>query len=174
MPRWVARDTASFVVEDKTYTGSAEVRLDLLPRASIHVHIVCEGFPPVISNHTNSCQLSLERLAVEMDGFLISSSFPTPQGGIVVWSPFSEPIVGIGEGSTEISYVIFHLFNFKDLFRIRNTAETKVASLEELRNVEMEASGWSVELRPSARNKNGSSLESVGDLRLGQVAHRME
>ena len=178
----LAHDTASFVVDDKSYTGEAEVRLDLLPRARIHVHVHVLSEDPSLSHVSPESvkSLSLSRLAIELDGSAINTTWSKSEGVSVVWLPGSEPIISVGGDATELSYVLFHVFNFRDILGTRRTTVTKGTSSRGIEHVDMEAMGWSVELRSlvktrdslkKLRAKGGYGLTYIGCFRRTDGGH---
>ena len=60
----------------------------------------------------------------QIDGFRLSSGGDLDsQEFNVKWCPKFEPISGVGDESTQMTRVVFHLFNFVDLFGTRRSIE---------------------------------------------------
>ena len=66
------------------------------------------------------------------------------KGILIIFSPPSEPIVGIGNDDTQMQYVVFHLFNFKKICANKR---------KYCEDVHLEADNWVVELKPSENLK---------------------
>lgn len=147
----IAKDKAFFKDDDEIIlSGDAEVRLDLLPKPRIKVHVKnilyldlektcqlsCSAFQPL--------DLELEKIGKPIKGVMsVNNVFDSKS---FVWSSH-EPIIGVGGDDTQMQYVVFHLFNFKKIF------ETMSLKYE----------NWVVELQPSARyEKHFKELENRG------------
>lgn len=162
------------VIKDKDdnalLSGNAEVRLDLLPRPRIRVHII----------NIESSDLEIVRLIKRMyfgelftlelnnkkhvEGVMTAFRFSYTEDHSITFSSSSEPIIGLGDDDTQMQYAVFHLFNFK---------ETPVNNNGNLsKYVHLEADNWVVELESLAddvfkklRSEGGYGLTHVGCLR---------
>lgn len=60
----------------------------------------------------------------QVKGFRVNSGGNLPLQELnLKWCPQSEPVCGLGDGSTKMEKIIFHLFNFVDFFGGRNSTE---------------------------------------------------
>ena len=158
----LAKDTVVIEIDSNTYTGNGEVRLDLLPRANVHVYGDFQGIPSTIAlncmfNHKKISSLSFGGMAIP--GFRLDIGGDANQETMTLkWSPKSEPIVGIGDDSTTMQRLVFHLFNFKDILGTANLG----------------TNDWQVELRPltetsdrfkKLKAEGGYALTHIGCLR---------
>src|SRR5208337_1620459 len=118
-------------INQNTYTGDGEVRLELLPRANIYFYGYFKGVSPEDSlsaalgeSFGRSGVSSFSINSRQIDGFLLNSGGNIDaQEFDLKWCPKSESINGIGDESTQISFLIFHLFNFIDLLGPRHSIE---------------------------------------------------
>ena len=124
----------SILVDGNTYTGNAEAQLDLLPRAHVNIYCKLQGIPTHLAL---ACAIGQKKITSfvfkekEIAGFLLNiGGDASKKTWNFPWCPRSEPIVGIGDESTKIENIIFHVFNFKDINL----------------NVHIEAKDWLVEL----------------------------
>ena len=81
----------------------------------------------------------------------------------LIFSPPSEPIVGLGDEDTKMQYVIFHLFNFKKICANKG---------KYCEDVHLEADNWVVELKPWAKSENNfKKLNKEGGYGLTHIGH---
>lgn len=138
-------------INSNSYTGTGEVKLDLLPRANIHLYGYFQNVPvkDVMEAHMGQdAEISFSIDGQNIEGFRIGGGGNAETGEFnIKWSPESEPIVGSGDETTAISSAVFHLFNFLDLLGTRRSAEQKGATTHAIEHIEMETDEWKIELR---------------------------
>jgi len=159
------RGPAEITIDGNTYTGDGEVRLDLVPTAGVHFYGAFQGVLP-------STKITLFRVNERnIEGFWVNI------GGDVValrttvkWCPTSEPIIGIGIDSTQMTRVVFHLFNFVDFFGTRRSSEQSGNMTHAIEHVDLSSDGWQVELKslPETRS-NIERLKAEGGYRLTHI-----
>ena len=118
---------AEMCIEGNRYTGDGEVCLDLLPRANIHLYGYFSGDSVKDAMETRIGQKEISSFAInghQIEGFMISSMISSggntrDQQYNIKWCPKSEPINGVGDELTKMTRVVFHIFNFLDLFGTR-------------------------------------------------------
>ena len=107
---------AKVCIDGMSYTGSCEVRLDLAPRAHILIYGEFQNVPSGVAVQAMIGQIEVTSFSVDgrdVDGFFMNiGGDGDKQIMTVKWYPKSEPINGVGEESTQIKLVVFHLFNF--------------------------------------------------------------
>ena len=132
---------ASVTIEGKVYKGDAKVNLDLLPDANIHI---CMSLPS-----TSSSQIfKVKELTVADKDLpvLCTKVAHSSEGKVdVVWCLSEEPVIVHGDQSTEITSVVFHVFNYKELTRARRTFEQVGNMSHAIQHVDLKANGWNVE-----------------------------
>jgi len=116
----IHQSQAEISINQNAYKGNGEVRLELLPRAHIYFYGYFEGVPAKDSASAFSGQTPVSSFSIngrQIEGFQISSGGNIDsQEFNLKWCPSSEPICAIGSESTQMSLLVFHLFNFVDLF----------------------------------------------------------
>lgn len=156
----------SVPIDSKVYKGDAEVRLDLLPDASIHIYTSLASIP-------SSKIFNIKELAVagkELPVFATRTSFTSDGQDEVVWCLRKEPITGRGDQSTSINSVAFHLFNYKYLFGTRRSVERVGNASHAIQHVDLKTNGWKVELKSlPATPKTLKALGETGGYGLTHV-----
>lgn len=174
----LAKDTVVIEVDGNTYTGNGEVRLDLLPRAHVHVYGNFQGISSAI---VLNCMVDQKKISLLLFGGTAIPGFRLDIGGDVnqqtmtlKWSPKSEPIIGVGDDSMPIKRVVFHLFNFKDILGVRRSSEQSESTTHAIEHVDLVSDSWKVELRSLVKTSDrfkklkaegGYALTHIGCLR---------
>ncbi|MFZ5451625.1 MAG: hypothetical protein ACOZF2_07115 [Thermodesulfobacteriota bacterium] len=161
-------------IDGNTYTGDGEVRLDLLPRANIHLYGKFQGVPAVDALAPMTGQKTISSFSINgrpVDGFLLSiGGDATAQEMTIKWRPKSEPINGVGDESTQMTRVVFHLFNFADLLGIRKSIEQSGAKRHRIEHVDLIGDECKVELTSLLATKdNIKALKAEGGYRLTHI-----
>lgn len=165
---------AEIRIDGNIYTGDGEVRLDLLPRGSLHFYGKFQGLPldnalmaitgqkKISSFSINSCQV--RGFAVNIGGG------ETSQEMTVKWCASTEPVVGLGDESTQMIRIVFHLFNFTDLIGTRRSMEQIGPSMNAIEHVDLACDRWKVELKSLLSTRdNIKALKAEGGYRLTHV-----
>ena len=80
----------------------------------------------------------------------------------IKWCPETEPLVGVGDKSTQITRMVFHLFNFVEFRGTRISSEktetkTETTSTETehgINHVDLCGSDWKIELKSLTSTRN--------------------
>ncbi|MDO9228851.1 MAG: hypothetical protein Q7U03_04705 [Syntrophales bacterium] len=141
---------ASFSVDNTDYEGRAEVRLDLQPRANIHIYGMFGNIPFPIVAQCFSRQKEISSFSVggkNVPGCALNiGGDQQDQTMTLTWAPKSEPVIGTGDdAATAMSYIVFHLFNFKDIIGMRRSVVKANGST--VAHVDLESEGWQVEIK---------------------------
>lgn len=168
---------AEVCIGENTYTGDAEVRLELLPRASIYLYGYFQGVPAQDALGASIGQTKISSFSIngrQIKGFRLSSGGDiNSQEYNLKWCPESEPINGVGDESTQMVKIIFHLFNFVDLFGNRRSMEQCGTKKHGIHHVDLTCDEWKIELKslPSTsdkikilKEKGGHQLTHVGGI----------
>jgi hypothetical protein len=174
----IHKGQAEVCINQNTYTGNGEVRLELLPRANIYLYGYFQGVPAKDSlsagfgksfGQTEISSFSINGRKIE--GFLLS-----PGGNMdaqefnLKWCPRSEPINGVGDESTQMSFLIFHLFNFVDLFGSRNSTQQDGSTMYRIEHVDLICDEWNIELKSLLSTRDDiKKLNEEGGYRLTHV-----
>ncbi len=154
------------------FSGTAEVRLDLLPQPGIHVYVSKTDQCPFGSSPFHT--LVLKSNSLHIVGFPANTNRSSSTGMSVKWSPWSEPIIGRGHENTEMKSLVFHLFNFKEIFRLGPTHQEQVGSTSySIQHVPLQSKDWKIDLRSlpqssdtfkKLKERGGYGLTHIGRL----------
>jgi hypothetical protein len=165
---------AEIQIEGSNYSGQGEVRLDLLPHSGIYIYGKFKGVPlttvwnAITEHKTPSCFLINGRQAV---GFAVGTEGKlTDQEVTIIWHPKTEPVIGVGDESTHIIRIIFHLFNFVDFIGTRRSMEQSGTTMNAIEHIDLEHGGWRVELKSLLSTRdNTKALKAEGGYRLTHI-----
>lgn len=148
---------ASVLIEGRVYKGDAKVHLDLLPEANLHIYT---SLPHTLFNQINDIK-ELTVVGKELPVFATKANISSGGKFDVVWCLRKEPITGLGDQSTSINSVVFHLFNYKDLFGARRSVEHVGRASHAIQHVDIKTAEWNVELK-SLPTTSGT-LKTLGE-----------
>ena len=160
---------ASVTYQGKIYEGDAEVRLELVPNAGIHIRTSLPSLPLSPSDFG-----VLTVGSNDVPGFVVWETVPINGKVDFVWCPREEPITGRGDRSTRITSVVFHLFNYEGLFGTRRSVEHVGNASHAIHHVDLKATGWNIELKSmpttldtikTLRETGGYGLTHIGCLK---------
>ena len=165
---------AEMCIDGNRYAGNGEVRLDLLPRANIHLYGYFKGVSTKNAMEAHIGQKEISYFSINgrhIEGFRLSSGGDVDsQEYNLKWRPKSEPIIGVGDESTQMTRVVFHLFNFVDLFGARRTTEQNGSTMHAIEHVDLICDEWKVELKSLlSTRENIKSLKEEGGYRLTHI-----
>lgn len=166
--------SSEITINGNSYTGTSEVRLDLLPQANIHLYGYFQNVPVtdvmrVLMGQDAEVSFSMDGRHVE--GFRKGGGGNAETGEFnLKWRPKSEPVVGCGDETTTIERAIFHLFNFLDILGTRDSIEQNGTAITAIEHIDLETDEWKIELRSlSATSQNIKSLNEEGGYRLTHI-----
>ena len=158
--------------------GGGEARLELLPRADIYVYGTFLDVPveALLQDTTTIASFSFDGRRVEgfpsrVEGFPSYVGISEDVGKVAVkWSPNREPFTAVGDDSTYMTRVVFHLFNFVGFFGTRRSIEKVGAAQISIEHVDLADDYWKVEIRslPSTR-EDIKAAQADGGYRLTHV-----
>ena len=168
------KGSAQINVRSNSYFGDGEVLLELLPTASIFVYGYFREVPSVdglgvITGHNSVAEFSLN--GCKVDGFRISGGGDaTKKECNIKWCPKSHPVGCIGDDTTQIAHVVFHLFNFERIVTTRRSPEEQDGTQHSIHHLDLSGNGWEIELKSLAiTDKNIKELKEQGGYRLTHV-----
>lgn len=168
-------------IDGKIQKGTGEVCLKYFPRAGIIFY--CEldndysseeavslsfnalnSFPTISSFFINGCCI---------DGWGSSLRYDSGKT-YITWNARSEPITGVGNESTKMSSVVFHLLNFEDFCCARGSCETRRVSngtvQRAIQHIDLINSKWKIEIKSHWKtNDNFKSLQKEGGYQLTHI-----
>jgi hypothetical protein len=107
----------------------------------------------------------------EIEGFKLSSGGDAnSQEYNLKWCPKSEPINGIGDQSSQISYLVFHVLNFVDFSGTRRSIEQNGSSRHAIEHLDLICNDWNIELKSLLSSKDSfKALKEEGGYRLTHI-----
>lgn len=169
-------------INGKEYHGHGEIFLELFPRAGIYAYGYFSDIPVgeslgIVLGQVNISSFSINNQ--QLNGFRLSSGGnAASQTFNIKWCPSSEPVEIIGSDNTDISYVIFHIFNFVDLLGTRITNESSATTKHRIEHVDLDCDDWNVELKSLlATRKNINKLKEEGGYKIthiGKIKNKIE
>ena len=88
----------------------------------------------------------------------------------VIWCPKHEPMIGVGDESTQMTSLVFHLFNFVNLGGTRSSKEESERSCHHLEHLDLICDEWNIELNSlESTQENIETLEKEGGYRLTHI-----
>ena len=166
---------AEISINQHTYIGSGEVHLELFPQASIYLHGHFQGIPDkdaldarLMRSEISSFSLAnrqIEGAFLSMDVDVDSQEFN------LKWLPKSQSICGVGDDATQMSLLVFHLFNFDNVFGTRRSGQ-QVGSVEYfIEHIDLICDQWNVELKSLPSTKDAiKKLKEESGYRLTHIA----
>ena len=168
------KNKAEICIEGNRYSGDAEVRLDLLPQAKIYIYGSFSGVPSNNELETRMDQKKISSFLINdhrVEGFRISSgNDKIAQHYDIKWCPNLEPITGVGNATTQMTRIVFHLFNFVDLVGTRRSMEQNGTLAQAIEHVKLDCDNWKIELRSVfSTRKDIEKLKQEGGYRLTHI-----
>lgn len=120
---------ANLSIQDKTYSGTAEVKLELLPKANIIFYGEFESVDPHHGLGEVFAQNGIDSFSIDsqpIDGFSIGNNFELVSQLLnIKWIAKSEPIRFYLKPAGETNKIVFHLFNFEDFDGAGSSLQTE-------------------------------------------------
>ena len=158
--------SASVCINGNTYPGTSEVRLDLLPQAAIRFYGSFNNIP-FIKRVDQNVNISFLINGSEVKGFSVRGGDPEVGELSIKLYPESEPIAGVGDGTIQMTRIIFHLFNFVEFMGSRRSSEPDGKVIE---HIDLLCDEWKIELKSlSSTQKNIKLLNENGGYRLTHI-----
>lgn len=160
-------------IEANSYIGNGEVRLDFLPRANIYLYGYFSEFSLrdklMIGSQKEISSFSID--GHQIDGFWVNiGPDPATQQHIIKWSPKSEPVMVVGTESTQMTRVVFHIFNFVDFRGTRRTTEQSGMKIHPIEYLDLVYDEWKVELKSLLSTREDiKKLKQEGGYRLTHI-----
>jgi hypothetical protein len=171
----IHQSQAEISINQHTYTGSGEVRLELFPRAGIYVYGYFQGIPAKDALDARFMQSEISSFSLgnrQIEGFFLDMGGDVDsQEFNLKWCPKSQSICGVGDDATQMSVLVFHLFNFDNVVGTRRSGQ-QVGSVEyTIEHVDLICDQWNVELKSLPSTKDAiKKLKEEGGYRLTHIA----
>lgn len=118
---------AEITYNNKSYKGNGEVTLELLPTANIYIKGYFQGISMKDAMNLQLRQTKIQSFSInghKIDGIFISAGGDANSQELnIKWCPRSEPINVVGHESTQLTKIVFHLFNFESFIGERRSIE---------------------------------------------------
>lgn len=168
---------SSYSVQNETMNGTAEVRLDFIPSPRTHIYgtynqVSAKGiFESILGSHDSSI---LQLSGHKVPGFKVGGEGSSTDNTLhIKWAPSSEPFQCEGTDKTQVSEVVFHLFNFPE-FLDDLTMPTKNGNNDVPINVvNLEFDAWTIRIRSlpetpervkRTKSDGGTQLTHIGQI----------
>ncbi len=142
--------TAELKIDETSFEGSGQVWFELLPRPHIyHLGIFKDESHSVAAPLIFNPQAILKYLfnKCEVEGFQISGRCELgSEKTIVKWQPSKETFLGLGGDATQLSEVVFHLFNFAKIIGPRRHREQRGNLTKAIECVSLQSDFWKVDI----------------------------
>ena len=170
----IHQNQAEISIDGNKYVGDGKVCLDYLPRANVHLYGYFKGVSDQDAMGAHNGQKTISYFSINgrrIEGFRLSSGGDRDyQEYNLKWRPKSEPISGVGDKSTQMIRVVFHLFNFVDLIGNRGSTEQSETMNHAIQHVYLTSDEWKVELKSLiATPENINALKEKGGYRLTHI-----
>jgi len=174
----IHQSSADISFNGKTYSGDAQVRLEFSPRASLYIYGEFQNIPQVEALQVVARQKEITSLAVsgnKIKGFAINiGGDGDAQALTIKWCPNFPPVIGVGNNTTQMDRVVFHLFNFVDFFGARRSSEQHNGNITGINHLDLACDNWNVELKSlvstsevfkTLKTEGGYQLTHIGCIR---------
>lgn len=147
----IHRSPAEICINQNHYSGDGEVHLQLYPNSKIYLNGLFSDVPPEEFLGSTLGQTEVSSFSIfntPVDGFILSSGDDIQNKEFNLnWGPSSEPVYCIGNDSSQIRQIIFHLFNFIDLIGTRPSIEEIGKKSISIEHVDLENEDLSIEIK---------------------------
>ena len=166
--------SADICFSGNTYSGDAEVRLELLPRANIYVYGAFQDVPQLEALQVVSRQQKITSFSIhgnEIKGFAINvGGDGDAQELTVKWCPSFPPVICVGNNLTQMNRIVFHLFNFVDFFGARRSSEQHHGNITGIHHLDLTSDEWKVEIKSLlSTSKSFNTLKTEGGYQLTHI-----
>ncbi len=163
-----------FEYEGISYQGAGNAILNLVPKPRVDMllnfgdqHLLPKLFTLLSGIETD---LKIERWGTlrKVKGLARLHSFEEDRV-CLSWVPLQEPMQAVGGDKTALSRVVFHIFNFSELYTLKRKEKCELRAEG---NVSLKANGWRIEIHPcSDMATNVQTLKEMGGYALTHIAH---
>lgn len=160
-------------IEGIEFQGYGEARLDLSHQAGIYLVGKFKSVPfgEVVKAFEKKSFSSFTINDRSVDGFPLKIGFESNSQEIIIkWCPKSQLFTFVGNDSTQIKKVIFHLFNFVEYFGVRRSSLQKGDRTQVIEHIELACDEWNVEIKSLFTTRDDfKSLKEEGGYRLTHI-----
>lgn len=168
---------AEVCIRGSEYRGTCDVRLEFRPRPGVFIHgyfsnVDEKDAAMAAFNYQDVTDFKVDGVAVK--GFRVSVGGPLVENVLNVrWCPEDGQFVGVGNSTTKIKKLVFHLFNFKKFEGGRISCEDKDGCLWRVNHLDISDLDIKIEIKSlretdenvkKIKNENLCLLTHVGAL----------
>ncbi len=146
--------------------------MDLTHRGGIHFYGKFQDVPPNDIYTLSFRQKTISSFFIDnhqVAGFGLSVGGDAAiQELTVKWCPNRTPFIGVGDDSTEIARIVFHLFNFIDFFGMARSQDDKCVT----EHIKLDYQGWEINISSLPATKDDITiLKTEGGFRITHVGN---
>jgi hypothetical protein len=165
---------AEISIDENIFHGDEEVRLDLLPRAHIYIYRKYQDVSIDIAMTALTDKNAIPSVVINshhVEGFYVNiSSESATRSMTVKWCPTFGPIISIGDESTQMTWLVFNLYNFIELIGTRRSTEIIGTEWQANEHVDLVSADWKIELKSLfSTQENIKILKAEGGYRLTHI-----
>lgn len=153
-------------INDNAYVGDGEIRIELLPYAKIFIYGYFSdiSFDQISFFGGESQGTSFSFNDREIAGYESDFEFDADTRKYKTkWCPYSDTIECVGSDLTEMSFIVFHIFNFFDFIGTRHSTEQEGSVMNRIEHVDLLFDDWAVEIKSlTSTRKNIEILKKDG------------
>jgi len=174
-PVELSRETINFIRNKTWTTGTGSVNVRFLPSPRITIDASFPVLRPL--SGLKSEQLGLPDRGIEVPGVTTSFKMTMGAGGSgtsIRWIVLREPLVVLGDETTVVKRVVFHLVNFPEVNIERTTVESSNGRQVSIRHFILAWGSYEVHLRSlhstpdsakTLRDEGGYAITHLGEIR---------
>lgn len=169
------KSPAEINVKGDFFECTVEITLDLLPQPRIHLYSDFNKVPSLLTKalmEPESKKLLINGCEIEVfvEKYNINFKKDYPLTLSAQFTPTFEPINIVGDDSTHITHLVFHLFNFVDFIGTRRFSKRIGTKTYFIEHVDLKNDQWKIELQsiPSTK-ENIKALKTEGGYQLTHV-----
>ena len=166
--------SAEICIDQTFFKGYAKVFLELSSQAHIAVYGEFISIPQEIAKSIHLEKKEVSSLSInnrQIGGFAINIAYNTDSQKIkMIWCPMSEPINIIGDESTKVSNLVFHIFNYLDIIGIKRSSIVRESRNHYIEHVNLSNDSWDIEIQslPDTR-ENINKLKIEGGYHITHI-----
>ena len=166
----LASAPAKVEVGEDIHKTTAEISLRLLPKPRLTFQAAFDTMLPSLTEG----MLCLDgTYKVQIPVFATRVTTSSGAGSDAGWVPTQTPVIALGKKTTEMTRLVFHLFNFKDILGTRRSNAAVGDGVLAIEHVDLAWGPWQVEIRSltntrdaikNLKEQGGFGLTHVGSL----------
>jgi len=172
----LTRGRAEICIDGNVYSGDGGVVLEFTPHGRLYFHGSFKDVPSIESLKLITEKNTISKFSIndrEIPGFVINCKIGAMSDELIVkWSPRRRSIIGVGDSLSQISWVIFHVFNFVEYLGMRRSVELnhETKARIAIEHIDLDSHQWAIELKSLlVTSENIKVLKGEGGCRITHV-----